>query len=399
MNIISGIQQEKITYGTPIFIGDGERRRASLAFQYRRGKVILGFNQKKSKEIVDIQKCRLITESLNNCISWIRNLLEELCAIPFTVKSKKKKRNKEVLTQGDVLICEAENGIDIVLEFDKELDLAHRMIISEYAQKKNDILRISHRYSNQANTTETIIEKQAPYIKISEVNIEIPAGGFLVLEQDASFTFGISSSNGDEISLFDSKGNLIDKMAVPVMEDGKSYGRLTDGGTQTGIMANPTKGAANDSTPGDGGQEPEDPDTPVNPAETTVFINEAMSSPAGDDEDFIELYNASDNEADISGFILQDDKGEEEEFVIPDGTVIPAKGFVAFTKDEAGSFTFGLGAGGDKVTLLDSGRNILDSVELPDFGDTEGSSYARTEDGAGEWAITENPTKGVSNNN
>ena len=105
MNIISGIQQEKITYGTPIFIGDGERRRASLAFQYRRGKVILGFNQKKSKEIVDIQKCLLITESLNNCISWIRNLLEELCAIPFTVKSKKKKRNKEILTQGDVLIC------------------------------------------------------------------------------------------------------------------------------------------------------------------------------------------------------------------------------------------------------------------------------------------------------
>lgn len=228
---------------------------------------------------------------------------------------------------------------------------------------------------------------------------KIPAGGFLVLEQDASFTFGISSSNGDEISLFDSKGNLIDKMAVPVMEDGKSYGRLTDGGPQTGIMANPTKGAANDSTPGDDSQEPEDPDTPVDPAETTVFINEAMSSPAGDDEDFIELYNASDSEADISGFILQDDKGEEEEFVIPDGTVIPAKGFIAFTKDEAGSFTFGLGAGGDKVTFLDSGRNILDSVELPDFGDTEGSSYARTEDGAGEWAITENPTKGASNNN
>ena len=151
--------------------------------------------------------------------------------------------------------------------------------------------------------------------------------------------------------------------------------------------------------PGDDSQEPENPDTPVNPAETTVFLNEAMSSPAGDDEDFIELYNASDSEADISGFILQDDKGEEEEFVIPDGTVIPAKGFIAFTKDEAGSFTFGLGAGGDKVTLLDSGRNILDSVELPDFGDTEGSSYARTEDGAGEWAITENPTKGASNNN
>ena len=100
---------------------------------------------------------------------------------------------------------------------------------------------------------------------------KIPAGGFLVLEQDASFTFGISSSNGDEISLFDSKGNLIDKMAVPVMEDGKSYGRLTDGGSQTGIMANPTKGAANDSTPGDDSQEPENPDTPVNPAERVYY--------------------------------------------------------------------------------------------------------------------------------
>lgn len=208
MNIISGIQQEKITYGSPIFIGDGERRRASLAFQYQRGKVILGFNQKKSKEIVDIQKCLLITENLNNCISWIRNLLEELCTIPFTIKSKKKKRNKEILTQGDVLICEAENGIDIVLEFDKELDLAHRMIISEYAQKKNDILRISHRYSNQANTTETIIEKQAPYIKISEVNIEIPAGGFMQASKKSEKALRemvlkyVGTSNGKIADLF-----------------------------------------------------------------------------------------------------------------------------------------------------------------------------------------------------
>ncbi|HIW98027.1 MAG TPA: lamin tail domain-containing protein [Candidatus Tidjanibacter gallistercoris] len=216
----------------------------------------------------------------------------------------------------------------------------------------------------------------------------IGAGAFLVIEE---FSFGISSSKGDRVTLLDASRSVVDDVLLPVMEDGASYGRSTDGGAKFTTFDTPTKGASNTG----GGTVPE-----PEPSVTAVRINEVLSAPAGDDADFIELYNGGEQDADVGGFVLQDDKGAAEEFVIPEGTVIPAGGFLVYEQVSPGageSFTFGLSSKGDRVTLLDASRSVADEVETPDFGNTKGASYARTVDGGGEWRIAAVPTKGTSN--
>lgn len=221
---------------------------------------------------------------------------------------------------------------------------------------------------------------------------KLAAKSYLVLNETTDFTFGISSSKGDEITLLDSRNATIDNVSIPVMEDGKSYARKTDGGSEWQKLDKPTKGKDNTAA-GDTEETPEQSKLPL-------FINEVMSAPAGEDTDFIEIYNAGDAEIDMSGFALQDDKGAAEQFVIPSGIKIPAKGILVFSQVSPGageSFTFGLSSKGDKVILLDATGKQIDKVETPDYGDTKGSSYARIGDGGAQWQIIDVPTKGQPN--
>lgn len=221
---------------------------------------------------------------------------------------------------------------------------------------------------------------------------KIASKSYLVLNETTDFSFGISSSKGDELTLLDSKNAQVDKISMPVMEDGKSYGRATDGGSEWKTFDKPTKGRNNTAT----GDSEEDPDK----SQLKLFINEVMAAPAGDDMDFIEIYNAEERDIDISGFILQDDKGEAEQFVIPSGTTIRAKSFLVYEQVSPGagqSFTFGLSSKGDQVIFMEADKKLIDKVETPNFGDTKGSSYARIGDGGTQWQITDHPSKGTSN--
>lgn len=215
---------------------------------------------------------------------------------------------------------------------------------------------------------------------------KIEAKGYIVVD---AFAFGLSSSKGDVVRLLDADNGLVDEVSLPIMEDGKSYGRTTDGTSQWKTFDTPTKGRDNTST---GGEEPG--------SAVKLYINEVLSAPAGEDADFIELYNGEDSELDLSGFILQDDKGAAEQFVIPEGTKIASKGVVVFSQVSPGAgvgFTFGLSSKGDKVILLDKNSIVLDQVDTPDFSDAKGQSYARVGNGGAMWQICDAPTKGKDN--
>lgn len=168
---------QPLPWETPVFIPDGTRRRAAMAFHFRRGRLTLGFNQFKSKDIVDVTSCLLLTPKLNALLPWLRQLLSDICSEPCQLR-----KGKKILTQtvnsGDVWLCEADNGIDVVLEYDAALELNHRMIIFESASALPDVVRISHRRTN-TDVPEPIIEKAKPYIKIGNVDVFIPAGTFL----------------------------------------------------------------------------------------------------------------------------------------------------------------------------------------------------------------------------
>lgn len=169
---------QPLIYGEPLFIADGNRRRAVFAFQFHKGKLSLGFNAPKSSTIIDVDSCTLLTPRLNANLDNLKQLISSLCAIPFVEKGKKRKITESRLTTGDIAVCEADNGLDVVLEFDKNLDLAHRMAIFEAAQSFPDIIRISHRFKADS-APEPIAEKLPPYINIAGVSVYLPAGTFL----------------------------------------------------------------------------------------------------------------------------------------------------------------------------------------------------------------------------
>lgn len=212
------------------------------------------------------------------------------------------------------------------------------------------------------------------------------AKSYLVID---AFSFGLSSSNGDAVTLLDTQRKTVDAVDLPAMEDGTSYGRQTDGAASWKVFDAPTKGRDNGS---EGGGDTE--------SDLRLYINEVQAAPAGDDTDFIEIYNDEDREVNIGGFKLQDDKGAAEEFVIPVGTKIAAKGLLVFSQVSPGageSFTFGLSSKGDKVIFLDADDAVIDRVDTPDFGDMKGQSYARIGNGGAQWQILDTPTKGTDN--
>lgn len=167
----------ELPWASPIFITDGTRRRAAMAFKKHKGKIVLGFNAPKSAEIADIEFCPLLTPKLNKVLPILRDLLQEICAEPHQMKKGKKITNQYV-GGGDVWLCEAANGVDLVLEYDAPLELNHRMIIFEKFSATDEIIRVSHR-RRVSDSSEPIIEKAKPYIKIGKFDVFIPAGTFL----------------------------------------------------------------------------------------------------------------------------------------------------------------------------------------------------------------------------
>ena len=139
-----------------------------------------------------------------------------------------------------------------------------------------------------------------------------------------------------------------------------------------------------------------------------LYLNEIMASnkstyadEEGKYEDWIEIYNATDKDVNLEGYLLTDDPDEPKKWKFPAGAVIEAKGFIIVwadkdTLDEGLHANFNLKKDGEYLALYAPNAFMqLDKIKFPalesDF------SYARTIDGAGEWVVTSNPTPNQSN--
>ncbi|MEO0515626.1 MAG: CotH kinase family protein [Planctomycetota bacterium] len=126
-----------------------------------------------------------------------------------------------------------------------------------------------------------------------------------------------------------------------------------------------------------------------------IYINEVISTnntiiadEAGQFEDFIELYNAGPETVDLSGMWLSDDPGTPREWRIPDGTTIPAGGYIIIWADNDPAdgplhATFGLSSGGETVALFHNDDNnvvLIDTLTFPALNADE--SWGRFPDGA-----------------
>lgn len=142
-----------------------------------------------------------------------------------------------------------------------------------------------------------------------------------------------------------------------------------------------------------------------------VVINEFMASNSdsiadshGDRDDWIELYNRSQDPVDVGGLFLTDDMADPMKWQIPaddpSSTTISPKGYLLVWADDEpqqGTLhaTFKLNAGGEFVGLCDATGDVIDGIT---FGSqTENVSSGRLPDGSDSWQSFEVATPGASN--
>lgn len=229
---------------------------------------------------------------------------------------------------------------------------------------------------------------------------------FLVKVKGIDFTQGISNSKSVAITLQAPSGKEIDKFDRDAELGGStghlvggSYSRIPDGTGVWTVVIEATKGTANKVTV---------PIVPPVANYTGLVLNELD----GNKPKFIELYNGSGQEMDITGVkILKD--GEAAVYVAPENTKIAAGGFLMLLADQADystGFTSGLSAKKSvKIELVAPDDTSIDVFENPSIslgkvwgendpkynGETDKMAYGRKENGT-DWHLMK-ATQGTSN--
>ncbi len=122
-----------------------------------------------------------------------------------------------------------------------------------------------------------------------------------------------------------------------------------------------------------------------------IEISEFIPNPIGsDDSEFIELYNPTETDIDISSIQIDDEEGGSKPYTIPDNTIIQAKKFLVFQREDTG---LALNNTGDAVRLLLKDGKVLQQARYEKA--VEGVSYIKDEDG--DWVMTDFVTPGEEN--
>lgn len=145
------------------------------------------------------------------------------------------------------------------------------------------------------------------------------------------------------------------------------------------------------------------------PSLDTIIINELMADnetgiqdTSGAYEDWIELYNNSDNPINLSGYFLTDNLLESNKWALPDTTIAPGNFLLiwADNDDEEGILhtNFGLNNDGERIALYTSAGGTLSIVDSVSFGmQSDDISYGRNGDGGISFFFYDTPTPGQSN--
>lgn len=198
------------------------------------------------------------------------------------------------------------------------------------------------------------------------------------------------SINGEYLRLSNVDLTVLDSISFGAQTANRSLARIPNG-TGSFRQCPPTIGAANSTGAGI--------------ARGDVVINEfcadndSIPDPAGETDDWLELYNATSHDINLSGVYLSDNFSKPTKYQFPSGTTIPGKGFLVVWADQdtgqAGYHAnFALSAGGEALVMSNADLSIIDSLT---FGaQVTNLSMARVPDGTGPF-VRGKPTPGATN--
>lgn len=137
-----------------------------------------------------------------------------------------------------------------------------------------------------------------------------------------------------------------------------------------------------------------------------LVINELMASNSstvkdGNDEfdDWIELYNTTENDISLVGLFLSDDKSNLTKWALPEMSIHANDYFIVWADSEEGQVgvhsNFNLSSFGEQLFLSDKSEMIIDSITFE--SQLEDISFGRFPNGTGDFALL-SPTFNASNN-
>ncbi len=193
-------------------------------------------------------------------------------------------------------------------------------------------------------------------------------------------------------------------------------GRDATGATDTGTTPD-ASGSTDTATGADSGGSPDsagtpdtggEPDAAVDADATTatdaaadsgagaavVVINEI--APAGDPDDWFELYNTSSVAADLSGWTFSDSPAEDPaRAVFPEGTTLaPGAYLQVVVSDELVGFKLG---SDEELAVFDAAGVLVDANDWDEGVAPDGTSWGRFPDGTGDFSQRSTPTPGARN--
>lgn len=200
--------------------------------------------------------------------------------------------------------------------------------------------------------------------------------------------FGISRSGDESFYLIATNNAIVDQVITLPSDPDEAMSRQPDG---SWVLSAPTPGRANDDLFGFDVYNPE-----VSAVRITEFSSAQTGFAEGISCDWVELCNQGDQPADISGYILTDNIGNDK-YAFPAGTVLaPGEYRVVYCADNAPSAAFapfGLSQTEEETVVLKTAGGMV--VEIAKSQPLTSGSWALT--GSDTWETTEDPTPGYEN--
>ncbi len=240
----------------------------------------------------------------------------------------------------------------------------------------------------------------------------IEANGYIVVFCSGDATRGrmhaaFKLSASDEVILSTVSGTVVDSVQLRAVTSGYTLSRSASDNTQW-VETLPSPGYPNTD---EGASQYLATLSAAASEQIGVTINEFMPSnvstlvgPDGSYCDWIELYNATGGEIDLSGCGISDSATQPLKYTLPAGTRIPAYGVLLIyctgretpEGQAAIEAPFGLASYQESVVFSTPAGRILDQY---DYSRAQSDvSWARVPDGTGDFATTSQPTPGYTNN-
>lgn len=237
--------------------------------------------------------------------------------------------------------------------------------------------------------------------------IAFDAAGFELrygFKPDGVFKSGNLKNSGEKITLCDASGVKVDEVDY---KDSSPWPVEADGSGNSLVPVDPNRAGdpnlystwrASSKIHGSPGKDDPEVTSPK------VLVNEVLANTDSTMVDFVELYNSTTSEVDISGWYLTDNAKKPKKYKIPANTKIPAGGYLVIKADvySAGDDGFNFDAHGEDVFIFeaDAEGNLTGYNHGYSFGEVSNNiSFGRYTNSAGEthFVPLATPTPGAAN--